>query len=516
MMKNLFFCLLFIGLFFSTYISAQPELDTTFASTGKKLIQFTSSGYARDIVVQPDNKLVLVGECRDINFGVVPFCLIRLSENGDFDSTFGQTISGVVFTRIPGTISPFAGQGIALQNDGKIVVTGSPISGVTIIRYNSDGSLDSSFGTNGMLQTTVNGNDLANKLVIQPDGKIVVVGYSGSSSNYKQFVARYLPNGMRDNLFGTSGVVTINIPGNLTVGFSIALQPDGKILTGGASSGAFLLTRLNRDGSLDTTFDGDGFKSVLTATNIIPERGNFVSVAVQTDGRILALGDTNILYSFNSDGSLDTNFDDDGSRTALDGTSDSYDLVVTPAGKITVVGNPTIASSYPNINYRAARYLPNGSPDPNFSMDGFLDIDLSGVDGATAVALDAQARIVIGGRSAFGTIFNAPWANSLFSATRLSAQPTQNVGFSGRVLNSNGTPVFNAFITLQNGEEIIANARTNPFGYFRFRNVQTNQTYTLSTRAKSLNFPDRSVLVDDEINNYTIYGDDLPILIQRR
>ncbi len=525
-MKNLSCFLLLIGFFFNTYVLAQPELDTTFASTGKTILQFATVGMTQDMLVQPDNKIILVGSCFNINLGSYPICLIRLNENGSFDTTFGGVHgnTGYVFSIFPGIGGPT--KGIALQNDGKIVVitTGTVNSapGIAIIRYNSNGSLDSSFGTGGISNTPISGIAQANKVIIQPDGKIVVVGFTGTS-NYQQFVARYLPNGTLDISFGSGGIAPINIPGNLTAGLSIALQDDGKILTGGAMatmpndpnpSTAYLLTRLNRNGSPDTTFDGDGFKSVVAGINLVPQRG-FSSIAVQTDGRIVALGDTNILYRFNSDGSLDTSFDTDGSRPALNGSSDAYDLVVTPSGKITVVGNPSITPNFPNIDYRVARYLPNGSPDPNFSGDGFLDInfDSGSVDRATAVALDTQGRIAIGGRTSYGGIVNAPWSQAQFSVTRLLAQPSQNVGFSGRVINSDGTPIQNAFITLKNGSEIIGNARTNPFGYFRFKNVQSNQTYTISTRAKGLNFTNRIVLVDDEITNYTIIGDDLPTLV---
>ncbi len=186
-----------------------------------------------------------------------------------------------------------------------------------------------------------------------------------------------------------------------------------------------------------------------------------------------------------------------------------------PSGKITVVGSPTLTSSPGSVTYyyRVARYLPNGAPDPNFSGDGFLDIDVdpSTSDGATAVAFDSLGRIVIGGRSAHGTVSN-PFENSQFSVARLKAVSSQNVGFVGRVTNIAGIPIRNAFITLKNGSEIIGNTRTNPFGYFHLRNIQSGQTYTISIRAKNLIFDDRSVLVDDEITNYRIVGIQSPIL----
>jgi uncharacterized delta-60 repeat protein len=521
MIKNFLCFLLLTGLFFIVSVSAQPELDTTFRTTGKTLLSFTASGTTQDIVVQPDNKILLTGNCQSITLGSIPFCIIRLNADGFFDTTFGagQGNSGYVFTQISG-FSAVNGSttGLALQNDGKIVVTGSVASissQLVILRYNSDGGLDSSFGTAGIVRTTVNGNDLANKLLIQPDGKIVVVGYSGSSSNFRQFITRYLTNGTPDNSFGNSGVVTLDIPGNLTSGLSIALQPDGKIVTGGAMStlpGApnpttsFLVTRLNANGSPDTTFDGDGFKSIVSGTNFFPLHG-IVALAVQSDGQILALGETNLLYRFNPDGSPDTSFDNDGSRTALNGSSDSFDLAVTPSGKITVVGSPVISGNFPNIYFRTARYLSNGSPDTSFSNDGFLDIDIdSSLDGATATAFDEQGRFLIGGRSSFGSIMNAPRINPLFSVARLVPQPAQNVGLSGRVTDSGGKPVAGAHLKLTGDSAIIGYGRTNHFGYFHFANVPSNQTYTLSTYSKGLNYYDRRVLVDGEIANFLVVG----------
>jgi len=521
MIKNLLCFLLLTGLFLTVSVSAQPELDTTFRSTGKAYLQFTASGMTQDMVVQPDKKIVLVGNCTNINLGTVPFCLIRLNADGTFDTTFGagQGNLGYVYTKINGFNANLnTTTGIALQNDGKIVVTGSVnsiTSHLAILRYNPDGSLDSSFGTAGIVTAPVNGNSLANKLLIQPDGKIVVVGNSGPAFEFRQFVTRYLPNGTPDNSFGTGGVVTIDIPSNFTSGIAVAQQPDGKILAGGATSNspqgpnpttAFLVTRLNANGSLDTSFDGDGFKNIASDTNIFPDRG-IVALAVQSDGQILALGGTNLLFRFNPDGSPDTTFDSDGSRSALNGDSDAYDLVVTPGGKITVVGSPVISTNFPNIYYRVARYLPNGAPDTSFSGDGFLDIDIpESLDGATAAALDPQGKLVIGGRSAFGSTVRAPWTTPLFSAARLMSQPAQNVGFSGRVTDSGGKPVANAYITLIKDSEIIGYSRTNPFGYFRFANVPSNQTYTLATYSKGLNYYERRVLVDSEITNFLVVG----------
>lgn len=526
MKRNLFCLILLTGVFFNTYVLAQPELDTTFFGTGKSGLQIPLIGAATDAVIQPDNKVVVFGSCFAWNWGSYsPLCLIRLNENGSFDTSFeGETVfptPGYVFTIVPGINANDSrgGTGIAIQNDGKLVAFGyGTFSGqerIILARYNSDGSFDTTFGTNGFTVTAISGESYSGKIVILPDGKILVAGYIRPNSH--QFVARYLPNGTLDSSFGNGGIATIGVISNQSASVSMDLQIDGKILIGSSwgtslTSTPIILTRLNYNGSPDNTFDEDG--TLIFDTGIFDNY--FTSLALQTDGRILALGLKNTLHRFNADGSLDTSFNGTGSVTPLNGTADAYDVMVTASGRITVVGHTRLPGigNIP-IYYRIARYLPNGTPDTNFSDDGFLDIDVvdSQKDGALTVTNDFQGRTVIAGRSALGAAGN-PWELPQFSVARLLAQPAQNVGFSGRVTNSDGTPVINAFINLQIGGKIIANTRTNPFGYFRFSNVQTNQTYTLSTRSKGLNFADRNVLVDDEITNYPIIGNDLPILVQ--
>lgn len=520
MKKKLSFLFLLFGFFLNISVLAQPELDITFNSTGKNILSFGSSGQPQDMIVQPDNKMVFVGICNNIGT-IVPFCLIRLSEDGSFDSTFdaGQGHPGYVYTMVAGATSASGGYGIALQNDGKIVVTGSLSGQIVLIRYNSNGTLDNSFGTGGILQSTLISNASGSKVLIQPDGKYVIVGTFGSP-NFTQFVARFLPNGTPDSSFGNGGITTISISGNLTIGLSIALQADGKIVTGGGMStpqndpnpsNSFLVARLNRDGTPDTTFDGDGLKTIPSGFQTSGfYYGIFRSVAVQSDGRILALGYTDLLFRFNTDGSLDTSFDGDGKRVVFGANPETFDLMVTPSGRITVVGNQPTSVDFPIVNYIIARYLPNGSPDTSFSGDGFLNVTLGGgssFDGGLTVAPDSQGRVVIGGRTSFGATRFIPWNTPLFSAIRLIASPTQNAGVSGIITKQNGKPIFNAAVTIKQGSQIIGYGRTNPFGNFRIPNLPSNKTYTLSVNAKGLSFSDRSVLVDGEITNFLVVSD---------
>lgn len=524
MNKNLSFLLLLIGLIFNTAIFGQPELDTTFNSSGKLLRDGFRAG-VQDIAVQPDNKIVFVGTCSTINDSY-NVCVGRLNEDGSADATFGINsgqYAGFALTRIPGarTNSTWQANGLAIQNDGKIVVAGSSSFGastidIVVLRYNSDGTPDTAFGTNGVVRTVSGENNLSSKVLIQPDGKIVLVGNNKQSDTAnQQLIIRYNSDGTLDQTFSGDGLLQINIPDNNTYGSDIALQADGKILTGGGvrtivgspnPATSSMLIRLNQDGTFDTTFDEDGIKTVALGTG--GSYTGFKSIAVQSDGRILGLAINRKLYRFDTNGSPDTSFDSDGSLDILTADTTMNGLTVTPSGMITLVGERTFCNCHPpNYYYHIARYLPYGSLDKTFSGDGFLEINVSNTrnDVGITAEYDLSGRIILGGFSATGVV-GSPYSDGTWSFARLIATPTQNVGFSGRVVKSDGKPVLNAYITLKLGSEVIGVGRTNPFGYFRFKNIQTNQTYTLSAYAKNLNFTDRSVLVDDEIANYLIVG----------
>ena len=521
LIKNLFFYVLPTVLFLTTYIAAQPELDTTFNSTGKRVVSGFLSG-VRDLAVQPDNKTVFVGRCNTVG-DFYNICVGRLNENGSPDTSFNGT--GYALTRIPGANgnqSAWAANGLAFQSDGKIVVVGTAAyasftKSLVVVRYNANGTLDTTFGTNGFVKTDYEAFNTGNKIKVQPDGKIVVVGYNNPSDTvYRQLIVRYNPDGTLDQTFSGDGFLQIDLPGNYSSGTDVALQADGKILTGGVvwtvggspnPTGASMLVRLNRDGTLDATFDEDGIKTVVLGTSASFYEG-FVSIAVQADGKILALSSNKKLYRFNPNGSPDTSFDLDGSRDVLRNVSTPNDVVVTPGGRITVNGELTYCDcSGISYTYHVGKYLPDGSTDNSFSGDGFLEIDVASNtnDFGTAAAYDATGRIVLGGTSATGTVLS-PYENGTFSFARLTASTAQNVGFSGRVTNADGRAVTNAVLTLQYGAETVVYGRTNSFGYFHFQNVQTGRTYNLSVRAKNLNFYDRQVLVDAAVENFSVVG----------
>ena len=204
------------------------------------------------------------------------------------------------------------GMAVAIQSDGKIVVGGFAGSDFAVVRYNPDGTLDTGFGTNGIVITSISaGSDQANDVVIQPDGKIVLAGTSSGSFA----LVRYNSNGTLDSSFGSGGIVTSTIGSGSATGTAMALQTDGKIVVAGYSYAGsyrdFAVARYNSNGTLDTANFGSPNGWVVTSLSSDHEMAN--AVAIQSDGRIIAGGyvksgsnEDFALIRYNTNGSLDT------------------------------------------------------------------------------------------------------------------------------------------------------------------------------------------------------------------
>jgi len=496
---------------------AQSEIDPEF---GKRILNAGHAGYAQDMVVQPDNKVVMVSGCFHFEDGSYTVCMVRVNPNGTLDGSFvgsENRVPGIVRTKSLGVCN-CSGEmfGIARQIDGKLVVAGVVTQtgvgqGLGLSRYNVDGSIDTSFGTNGSVFTNISPeNDHGRKVAIQPDGKIVVVGYSITGEQpyptAQQFLARYTSGGVLDSSFGTGGIFKANLPGSRTHGESIAIQTDGKILAGGAAVGpeqGYLITRLNPDGTLDTSWSGDGYRIIANSVSGIYTDSGIRSLTVQSDGRITALGTLNHIFRLNPDGAFDTTFAGVGFRAALPDSytsENAYGMIVTAGGRITVVGQ----SRPPGLGYQyeVARFLSNGAEDTSFSGDGYLSIDIgAGNDGGRSIAVDSQGRLVVAGINAIQSCSLCnPWVPSSFSVTRLIV-PTVLIGISGRATRPDGQPVINAILTTLDNTGTVRFARTNPFGYYRFLNLPPAQSYTISVRAKGRLFADRTVVAGDDVAN---------------
>ncbi|MEQ4720651.1 hypothetical protein [Nonomuraea sp. B19D2] len=378
----------FVLLFPGVALAAPGDLDPSFGSGGKVTTDFGGGDdVPTGMVVQPDGKIVVVGRTNSL------FALARYNSDGSLDSGFG--VGGKVTTDFGGDDEANA---VALQADGKIVVAGD--GGLTgdfaLARYNTDGTLDPNFGSGGKVTTNFGASgDSALGVALQADGKIVAAGASGSDFVFS--LARYHADGSLDTGFGSGGTVTTDLDGSSEHAREVAVQADGKIVAVGRSGGVggFAVVRYNADGSLDSGF---GTLGVVT-TDFGPFEDFAQGMALQADGKIVAVGysggDSDFtLVRYNSDGSLDSGFGADGKVTTDfgPGGEDGANAAVLQAdGKI-------IAAGRGFGTFALARYNSDGSLDSGFGSGGKVTTDF-GTSGAAGVALQADGKIVAAGFS---------------------------------------------------------------------------------------------------------------------
>ncbi|MBI5467012.1 MAG: hypothetical protein HY975_02240 [Candidatus Kerfeldbacteria bacterium] len=350
------------------------------------------------MTMQSDGKSVVAGKSGN------NFALARYNADGTLDTTFDT--DGKVATPI-GTA-----YAVAVQSDGKIVAVGvSSGSTFTVARYNANGSLDTSFDTDGIATTLIGSYGFARAVAIQSDGKIVVAGQTFNGSDYDFAVARYNTNGSLDTSFDTDGIQTTAFDTGEDSAYGLALQTDGKIVVAGlvsiSSIAEFGIARYNTNGSLDTGFDTDGKVATLIGT-----QGSWAySVAIQpSDQKIVVGGSSRISGShwifatarYNTNGSLDTGFDTDGMNTVEFETSwgeDLYSIALQSDGKIVGVGrNYNNTSNY--LDLAVARFNANGSIDTSFDTDGKTTISLGNYDTeGHGAAVDPSGNILASGWS---------------------------------------------------------------------------------------------------------------------
>ena len=244
-----------------------------------------------DVLVQPDDKILICGWTNGTDKDIA---LMRFNSSGTIDSTFGN--NGRVSTDINNQLQE--ARAMTTQSDGKIVVAGltqtpGSAANVALFRYNTDGSLDSSFGTNGIVISIVsNYDDFATDVVLDSDGKILISGLTTDASQgiYNSLIMRFDSTGILDNTFGIGGKVILDINAMDNWSNSMLLQQDGKIIISGKSFQVtdtdFLLARFNSDGSIDNTFGNNG----ITVTNMANDHDECLASAFQPDGSIILSG----------------------------------------------------------------------------------------------------------------------------------------------------------------------------------------------------------------------------------
>jgi uncharacterized delta-60 repeat protein len=391
------------------------DLDPSWVGTGLNWIGASDQifvGYG--IAVQCDNKVLVSGI---VNAGAEQGALgiVRFNPDGSPDTTFG---GNSVFAYDPEFYGETA-RDIAVQPDQKIVAVGQVLPGFggsdfVVLRLLSDGSFDTSFSGDGVATFDFGEASRGHALAIQNDGKVVVVGSTGSSIA----VARLNTGGSFDTTFSSDGKATFSAPSASDMeGWDVALQPDGKIVIAGTAviggGEQFAVLRLNANGSVDTAFHADGWSTFDFGAGSVGH-----AVAIQPDGRIVVGGSTDAssamaVSRLEANGSLDTSFSGDGKATFdfIWGYDEGWDVALQGDGKILVAGSATIDGDH---LFALVRFQTNGATDSTFGGHGYVTARYSHDAFGYALALQPNDfRILVAGKAETST-----WSTVYMAATR--------------------------------------------------------------------------------------------------
>ena len=313
------------------------------------------------------------------------------------------------------TVADVAFLGTALQADGKIVAVGSEGANFLVARFNPDGSLDTTFNSSGTETIGFGAEAIANAVAIQTNGAIVVAGSAGSNAA----VARLTSNGSLDTTFNSTGTKTISFGGTSDTVRAVAIQSDGQIVLAGSNGSDVVVARLNAaDGSLDTTFDSTGMQTVTFGGAM-----NFASaVAIQSNGQIVVAGGNGADFAIarlNSDGSLDTTFNGGTKTVSISGggVDSATSVAIQADGKIVVAGETP--SSFAVIRLNPA----DGSLDTTFNGTGEQTVSFGGTDFLASVCIQPDEKIVLigattqGGNLAIARLTTAGVLDTSFNGT---------------------------------------------------------------------------------------------------
>lgn len=357
-----------------------------FINAGYALVGL-SNAKANSVIVQTDGKIVVAGSAvvNNVQQGIIA----RYNANGTLDNSFN---GGSVTTPI-GDNAVF--NAVLQQADGKLVVVGNAELSTSpqyfVLRYNSDGTYDTSFAYQS-LSTSVQGQiSTATAIAQQTDGKLVIAGISNNTNFVPRFfVARLNSNGTLDTTFGTGGVVfTQN--GNTALATAIKIQSDGKIVVSGTSQSGHLAMRYNTNGTLDTTFGNSGISNT-----VVGGTSQCNSSVIQTDGKIILSGfvDNNFsLVRLTTTGILDPSWGVTGRvSTPFATTAEIQATVLQSDGKV-------VAAGYMDNQIALARYTTTGALDTSYGTSGQVVTPVGQAARAFGAALQTDGKVVVAGSS---------------------------------------------------------------------------------------------------------------------
>ncbi len=467
------FLLVTVLLFISNAEAVPGDLDTTFNGTGKSRIELGGASSGADgAAIQSDGKLIMVGGDRS-------FSIARYNTDGSKDTSFG-------FLGEVNLLTDNLGYGYAaaikLQSDGKIVVAGTKfvnnVEAFAVVRINTNGSPDSSFGTNGVTLTpfSISGQTsvaaTGNRVVIQSDGKIVVVGSFLANTVSGGATVRYTANGSLDTTFAGTGI-RLDI-GNQEENYrDVAIQSDGKIVVAGvkccishkiqsppftAVNTAGIIRRLNIDGTNDTSFSGDGYAQYLSDQNEDNAIGalSLVTSVGQPDKIVFAHNYSSLLLPsrislsmLNNDGSDDFSFVINSSNFERVTALTVINSTIQSLRRILVAGDS-------GTGFRVTRLKFDESTDTSFGTNGIVDTSFPGYTSKTAAMVLRSGNLYIaGGVHTENQIYPFDFAAAKYDSNGV---PDTSFGIDGKIIDDAGLGVCvaNSIIVEPDGKSLVS------------------------------------------------------------
>ncbi len=371
------------------YHNADGSLNTALGEDGKIVTSIPISSF-RDATLDDGGNIYFTGKS-DENHGYPKFFVAKFDNTGALDTDFGT--DGIAISSMTQDGNSRA---IIVQNNGQIVTLANNYddSNFAVERFNADGTTDTTFGTGGIAFTNIGDEAYAKDIAMQADGKIVVVGYTyDSSDGYdKVAIARYNTDGTLDTTFNTTGMIVEDNSGawsgygNYLYANKVVVQSDGKILVGGTADGdGLLLVRYNDNGSLDNTFGTGGKVTIDDNQYNIDDINDMV---VDGSGNIFVLGgDDYVVAKFTSTGVLDGTFGTDGTAEInISGYGEASSLFIATDGKLLIAGSFEDSENYDG-KFLVARLNADGTPDMDFGSKATFEKD------GDAVLLDSGISV---------------------------------------------------------------------------------------------------------------------------
>ena len=351
------------------------SLDTSFGSGGSTIYDGGIPEQALGVAIRSDGQIIVVGS--SLYLGDTDIFSVRFNSNGNIVDNASFDYFGL----------DDVGNSVAVQSDGKYLVAGyatftDGFKYISLIRYGVDGLLDTTFGDAGSVITAVGvSDDVARSVLVQPNGKIIVAGYTVDAVTGHNFlVMRYNADGTLDSTFGLSGVTSTDL-GSLEEGaWGAALQTDGKIIVVGSRFNGLnddlVLIRHNSNGSIDTTFGNAG--SVVTPTG--SGVGFGWSVALQPDGRIVVTGASSnglnqdiITLRFNTNGTIDDTFAGQAAGSPIITSNGGGAAASVEISENSTVVTTTIATD-PDTSTPLTYSIVGGADGNKFQIGGFTGV----------------------------------------------------------------------------------------------------------------------------------------------